>query len=468
MKVIAYLYNSNTRRMKKGIIIISIILIAGCGLVIWKWDTWFSNQPEMAYTTPLGQDRIILSMGENALTTRRISWRCDTSLTRAYVEMVQANTTDTIRYDAQGDIVSSRAGKSAFYRTEITGLIPDSIYQYRVVNERKQSRHTERSDWYTFRMPQENDELSFIYLGDIQDPGNGKTGEQFKCIRRQYPDVDFWAFVGDIIERPMDNFWTYWFATMDSIAPATPIMAATGNHEYLKGLPKVLDPRWTYSFNNPENGPDGFEGQSYFVNFKDLCYIVIDTDGIQGPISLYNHRHWLENVLKNSDKKWKIVMMHHPVYSVRDSRNNYYVRWTFKPLFEKYGVNLVLQGHDHGYSRITTKTTEAQKIAPVYIISSCSPKHYTIGFDQRHDRLGANLDLYQYITIRKDTLDFKACTIDNEMYDHIQLLQNGEVIDKAIGWPEKLETSFGDSPKAQKKVEKYNRKVQERQSRKTI
>lgn len=454
--------------MKKGIIIVIIILLAGCGLVIWKWNTWFANQPEMTYITPHNQDRIILSMGEDATTTRRISWRCDTILTEAYVEIIKGNTTDTIKHNAQGEVVHSRSGKSAFYKAEIPELTQGTTYQYRVINKREHPASSEVSDWYSFQMPQEDAEISFVYLGDIQDPETGKTEGQFNAIHQKYPAADFWAFVGDIIERPMDNYWNYWFSTMDSVTTSTPIVAATGNHEYLKGLPKILDSRWTYSFNNPENGPIDFEGRSYFINFKDLCYIVIDTDGIQGPISLYSHYQWLKKVLANNEKKWKIVMMHHPVYSVRDSRNNYFVRWGFKPLFEEYGVSLVLQGHDHGYSRITSKTGENKKTSPVYVVSSCSPKHYNIGFNKIHDRLGANLDLYQYITVKNDTLDYKSYMLNDEMYDHLQILPDGNVIDKAEGWPEKLEASFGDSPKEKKKAEKYNQQVKERQNRKAI
>lgn len=63
--------------MKKKYIILSVILLAGSGLVTWKWNTWFKNPPEAPYTTPAQQDRIILTPGEDAVTTRYLSWRCD-------------------------------------------------------------------------------------------------------------------------------------------------------------------------------------------------------------------------------------------------------------------------------------------------------------------------------------------------------------------------------------------------------
>lgn len=449
--------------MKKRYIILLIILTAGISLTVWKWNTWFGNPPEAAYTTPRIPGRITLTVGKDAGNTRRINWQCDTLLTEAFVEIVKKESADTLRIEAEGEIVESRSGKSAFYSAEIQGLTPGAAYDYRVHNKQ------ESSDWFTFRIPTVNSGLSFIYIGDIQDHTQGSTGEFFKEIHHQHPDVAFWALGGDVIERPTDEYWKYWHSTMDSIAGYTPFVAATGNHEYLKGAIKTLDPRWIHTFSNPGNGPKGFTGRSYSLDFEDLCYIVIDTDGIQGPQSLYRHRAWLKQVLATTTKKWKIVMMHHPVYSVRDGRNNYYVRWTFKPLFEKYDVNLVLQGHDHGYSRITTKTDDQQKQCPVYIVSSSSPKSYNIGFNPIHDRLGSNQTLYQHIMIQGDSLQFKTFTPDHEAYDDLTIVNTGngrsQVIDHAASWPESLEL-----PPAYRNgkvnLEKYQEKVKEREERK--
>ena len=442
--------------------ILLVIVLAFSALVIWKWNTWFGNPPETAYVTPATPDRVILTMGEDGTHTRRISWRCDTTLTEGWVELTQENTSDTLKLPAQGALVSSRSGHSAFYRTELSGLQSGATYHYRVVN----APHA--SAWYTFSIPQPDSALSFIYIGDIQDQVEGSTQDLFRSINRQHPEVAFWALGGDVIERPTDTYWSYWYSTMDSIAGKKPFIAATGNHEYLKGVIKVLDPRWTYSFSNPENSPKEFAGRSYVVNFKDLCYIVIDTDGIQGAVSLYRHRDWLKKVLSTCDKKWKIVMMHHPVYSVREGRNNFYVRYTFKPLFEAYGVDLVLQGHDHGYSRITTKTKNLQKRGPVYIVSSSSPKAYNIGFDRIHDRLGSNLQLYQYITIQGDTLCYKAYTPEQELYDDLSLIHHGDkaaiVIDHAEQLPEHLELPPAYRNGKKVNLEKYRQKVKERET----
>lgn len=445
--------------MKKRYLIPLILLLGGATLTVIKWNTWFKNPPEAPYSTPSIPDRLLLTLDENSETSRHLSWRCDSIVTEARLELVKQHTTDTVKIPVQGEVVSSRSGKSAFYNIQFPELTPGTTYFYRVVNQQKSS------PWHTFHLPQKDGFTSFIFLGDVQDALHGSTKQLFQSIHQRYPDVDFWAFAGDVIERPMDTYWNEWFQSMDSIATLKPILAATGNHEYLKGVVKTLDPRWTFTFSNPHNGPEDFQGRTFFLNFNDICYIVMDTDGIQGPSSLYQHYVWMKKVLSASTKKWKILMMHHPVYSVRDGRNNYFVRYTFRSMLEEYGVNLVLQGHDHGYSRITTKTDDRQKTCPVYIVSNCSPKRYSIGFNPIHDRLGSNITLYQYITIQGDSLHYRSFKEDHTLYDDLIIVNDGQstqVIDRAAGIPESLDLPPAYLKNNKVDLEEYAEKVLKR------
>ena len=62
---------------------------------------------------------------------------------------------------------------------------------------------------------------------------------------------------------------------------------------------------------------------------------------------------WLEKELKNSTEDWKIVVFHHPLYSSGETHgSDTQLRDRLEPLFVKYGVSLVLTGHDHFYERI--------------------------------------------------------------------------------------------------------------------
>lgn len=62
---------------------------------------------------------------------------------------------------------------------------------------------------------------------------------------------------------------------------------------------------------------------------------------------------WIEKELKASSNDWKIVFFHHPLYSSGHRHgSDLRLREVLEPLFLKYNVSLVLNGHDHFYERI--------------------------------------------------------------------------------------------------------------------
>ena len=62
---------------------------------------------------------------------------------------------------------------------------------------------------------------------------------------------------------------------------------------------------------------------------------------------------WLERELKSSNSEWKIAFFHHPLYSSGDRHgSDVRLRQVLEPLFLRYNVSLVLNGHDHFYERV--------------------------------------------------------------------------------------------------------------------
>ena len=62
---------------------------------------------------------------------------------------------------------------------------------------------------------------------------------------------------------------------------------------------------------------------------------------------------WIEKELAASSSDWKIVFFHHPLYSsgIRHG-SDLRLREALEPLFLKYNVSVVLNGHDHFYERV--------------------------------------------------------------------------------------------------------------------
>ena len=62
---------------------------------------------------------------------------------------------------------------------------------------------------------------------------------------------------------------------------------------------------------------------------------------------------WLEEQLAKDDSEWKIAFFHHPPYSSGGKHgSSTKLREIVEPIFLKYGVNVVMAGHEHFYERI--------------------------------------------------------------------------------------------------------------------
>jgi acid phosphatase len=61
---------------------------------------------------------------------------------------------------------------------------------------------------------------------------------------------------------------------------------------------------------------------------------------------------WLDERLERSEAEWKVVFMHHPLYTSGRYRNSSRAhRWALEPILLRHGVQIVLAGHEHIYQR---------------------------------------------------------------------------------------------------------------------
>jgi hypothetical protein len=123
-------------------------------------------------------------------------------------------------------------------------------------------------------------------------------------------------------------------------------MTAIGNHEartnsaqpYLDNL--IL----------PTSVPDGNER---FYAFEAGPALFVSLDVHTSSFAPGSPQHtWLEETLASSNHVWKFAFLHSGPYSCsRVHGSNLPVRQSFSPLFERYGMDVVFSGHDHGYER---------------------------------------------------------------------------------------------------------------------
>ena len=394
-----------------------------------RWNAWFGNPVEPPYANSDIPVRIQLTLGNDGQFSRNISWQCGDTLAASQLYIVKTAATDTATLAAEGKLLRTQGGVTVSYHVRLTHLA-EGEYSYCV------STNGKCSPWYRFTVSAGSD-FRFVYIGDIQDSIGGTVRNFFTSIAQREKDAAFWALGGDVVERPQDKYWNEYFTSMDSIAQTTPIIACPGNHEYHKGISGKLEERFIYNFSyfldSSSDGNTVFE-----TRYGNTAIITLDSN--RDAWTLFSQRRWLEQALQRAaDARWKIVILHHPIYSVRGKFRHFFIRRLFDPLIRKYGVDLVLQGHEHCYARMITKDKNHLPTTPVYVISQSSPKDYRIQLDKQYDRFGNEMRFYQAVAVSADTLSLKTYTENGDLYDDVCIVKTGgklQVQDLATNIPE--------------------------------
>lgn len=416
-----------------GLIVIGLVV-----LCIVRWETWFGNPPEMPYVPAATPQRVLLTFGNDGPNTRLLSWMCDTVVRPSHVELYDSTTDDSICLPAEGEVFASRSGRAAYYRAALPHLEPAHVYRYRVLTGRAASA------WQQLVMPQYDSrqpgEFEFLYFGDIQDTLGGNTARLLQEAWARHPDIHFALFGGDLIERPTHEYWNEAFRGLGKMAQSLPILAVTGNHEYLKYPIRELEHRYTLTFPYFLASKKG-DNHVYTLNYHDAQFYLLDSNR-EVPY-LLEQRQWLSQALDESRARWNIAVLHHPIYSAKGTTNNLPHRALFAHLLNE-NVDLVLQGHEHAYARMTQHDEQGRKTPPLYIVSHCSPKHYRIQFDERFDRFGTGHAYYQSICVSGNTLSLRTYDAHtHELYDAVDIVKgehdHATIIDHAQQWPERLD-----------------------------
>jgi hypothetical protein len=123
---------------------------------------------------------------------------------------------------------------------------------------------------------------------------------------------------------------------------------------------------------------------------------------------------WLEKELKTSGSDWKIVFFHHPIYSSGGRHgSDEMLRAKLEPLFLKYGVDAVFQGHEHFYERI-----KPQK--GIYYFISGGAAKLREGNIRKTDLTAKAFDTgyhFMLVELTKDKLNFQAISDQGKVID---------------------------------------------------
>jgi calcineurin-like phosphoesterase family protein len=187
-------------------------------------------------------------------------------------------------------------------------------------------------------LPLKDGSVKFAVIGDT-GTGSEKQQELAEVMvryRAAFP-YDFALMLGDNMyggESAVDFENKFAGPYKRLLAQDVKFYAALGNHDM------ALQTNYV-NFNM--NGKEYYRFKKGNVAFYALNSNYMDKKQVQ----------WLENELAKDTSDWKVAFMHHPPYSSGGKHgSDSQLREVVEPIFVKYGVNVVLTGHDHFYERI--------------------------------------------------------------------------------------------------------------------
>lgn len=197
------------------------------------------------------------------------------------------------------------------------------------------------------------DSFTFAHVSDSQ-AGPAEFG---RVMDATLDSCDFVIHTGDVVQYA--HYEHEWYEMLDgnytSVA-GMPIMPIAGNHEtsYNNATYETVK-----HFNNNIPKQDSTAlGYYYSFVYGDVRFIMLNTNDLADNRLKAEQYDWLVGELKSNTQKWTVVSMHNPMYSVGkygsdETRNAIALalRDQLGSLFAEYGVDLVLQGHDHAISR---------------------------------------------------------------------------------------------------------------------
>ena len=378
-------------------------------------------------------DRIILTIKGDPSTTMAVTWRTDTTVSASVaqfsrnlptIHLADSSHTVTGTYeDVEGDGVVGR-----FHSVNFTSLRPATTYAYRV------GSGTDISEWFIFTTASATpDPFTFLYFGDSQ----GSNSLYSRVIRQAYRSVSearLMVFSGDLVDGGtgsvlQDNEWGEWHEAGGFIHAEVPIVPTPGNHEYYNPGDRTnreLNRYWRPGFTLPENGPSGLEETAYSIDYQGVRFIVVDSDKMMRDEEIAVRQvQWVEELLKDNPCKWTVMTFHHPIFSTSAARDNQAVRGPLKPIIDKYGVDLVLTGHDHTYARGNVlpegEIKKGRGAGTVYVVSVSGSKQYQQDAVQWWDLGLTYTQTWQAITVDGNQLDYRAYDASGALVDQFTL-----------------------------------------------
>ena len=359
----------------------------------------FAATGKAATTNPDGTpEQIHLTWGSDPTSEVVVSWASLASASSPRVQFSTAGEAQQTVHGVQRIYTDGINGATVFtYHARLRGLKPANTYQY-VVTADNDSNAAQPFTASFQTAPRGRTSFRWTTYGDLATPNTQwvlsypQSRFAVQAVERFQPL--FHLLNGDLCYANLNpthqpDVWRDFGNNCQSSAANRPWMPCPGNHELEfnngpQGLASYLT-RYTL----PENGTQ-FAGHWYSFRVSSVLFVSLDADDVVyqdaaafvagpdplGPVASTGHApieagtslyvrgyskgiqtRWLEETLRHASEDheidWIVVQMHQDALTSSKTGNgsDKGIREAWLPLFDRYGVDLVVCGHDHDYER---------------------------------------------------------------------------------------------------------------------
>ncbi|MET7916307.1 metallophosphoesterase family protein [Streptomyces avermitilis] len=351
-----------------------------------------ADKVDGALVAPFGRH---LAYGTDPRTEMTVSWQVPVAVKRPYIRIGARPWDLSRKIEAEVRALHTPAGVGAsgdhtqyYLHARLTHLRPGRTYYYGVGHDGfdPAAPHLAGTLGTFTTAPAHSEPFTFTAFGDEGVGYHGLANDalllgQNPAFHLHAGDIAYAdpAGAGKTGDTGFDSrIWDQFLAQTESVAKSVPWMVSYGNHDmeawYSPNGYGGEEARWQL----PENGPDkaNLPGVYSFVH-GNTAIISLDANDVSFEIpanlgiSGGTQTKWLEAQLKKyraaKSIDFIVVFFHHCAYCTSTAHSSEGgVRQEWVPLFEKYTVDLVINGHNHQYERTDViKGNEVTKKLPI-------------------------------------------------------------------------------------------------------
>ena len=432
--------------IKNSRILVGILVLLGAVLAgTWRFSPWFRTwamgKAEQARGAAIHYDlldevearNIRQVMTADPAHSRVIMWQSDYAVKEPVLDYRMEGKENGETVPVQAEKFTDGGKNTWIYRARISGLEPGQTYGYRIRDGKKATA------WMSLKAFAGNTFKALVFP-DSQSADYSAWKATAMPAWQRNQDAQFFVNMGDQVDNGQDaSQWNAWFDVVEPMAEKIPMATTVGNHETYDLNWKVRRPEaYMKLFNLPQNGYAQYPNRFYSFTVGDVHFVVLDTVFSEmkdlEPNLEQDEIQWFRKDMEQNRQKWNIVVMHkdplryafNPATG-RTGRDEGIEQEgkVWMPLFDEYGIDLVLSAHLHTYrNRGHIRDFRHNPDGPLYILTG-------VAGDVRYPGLWKQHPLDEYVAPQPETDNYLVMTKTDDELQLQAFLPDGTLLDTA-------------------------------------